>query len=102
MKWFRTCNWSEEKIEEVEVERETENCVYLVDRWGYGAKGKVSRTAKHSNFESYFPTWEEAHQFLITKFKSKLDAARVSVTCAEKDLNEILGMKRPEPCAPKE
>ncbi len=54
-------NSSFNEIEEVEVVRETEKCVY-VQR---GLQGGERRESKLSSYDNYFSSWDEAHEFLL-------------------------------------
>lgn len=71
-----------ERIEKVEVIRETENSVWL---------GK-HRTAKMSVYGCYFDTWDDAKQHLVDKAKRAVDGARdrLTVTLAELDRAKAL------------
>jgi hypothetical protein len=60
MKWYK-CYDSEYKvlpdIREVEVSRETEHYVTI----------NGVRKAKSSTWDCYFPTWDDAHAFLVER-----------------------------------
>jgi hypothetical protein len=93
MKKYKTVSNVKNLIEEVEVERETELCVWVwVTRWG---GRELARAAKRSSYENYFDTWDEARDFLRDARQSRLDSARDAVTSAERALAEINALKNP-------
>lgn len=73
------------RIEEVEVERETDSSVWVSGR----------RRSKISEFESFFETWDEAHRHLMAVSHSKVDAARRDLERANSTHGNIKGMKPP-------
>lgn len=90
MKKYKAGHYCREKIEEVEVIRETAACVYV-----HGWAGRESRFAKRSDFGNYFDTWEEAHQYLIDKAQKEVDGYRINLERAKGDLGNIKGLKKP-------
>ena len=61
-------------ISPVEIERHTAKSVWVKENYGKG--WRVSRYAVRSAYDNYFPTWEEAHQFLSEQAQNKRDSAR--------------------------
>ena len=61
-------------IDAVQVERSTEKSVWVLDQ--HGRRTKSSRYARRSSYDNYFPTWDEAHQFLTEEAEKKRDQAR--------------------------
>ena len=59
-----------DKIVKVEVERETEHCVFTKE-----PNGKIEKHLKKSSYSNYFDSWKEAHDFMLTKAE-KLIAKR--------------------------
>ena len=66
----------------VEVERATDACVWFNGR----------RHNKTSDYESYFSTWEQAHQHLIARAEQDVDIARRRLEVANSALGNIKGM----------
>lgn len=88
MKKYKT-KWRNE-IEEVEILRETDKCVFLKGRNG-GEDKELKRTSWHN----FFNTWEEARSFLLGKAKGKLDRANRDVSGCIHNLNEVEDMTPP-------
>lgn len=76
-------------IEQINVLRETELCVFLQE----GRKER--RVNKIGYRESYFSSWEEAHAFLLDKANERLLSARRELERAQGNYGNIKGMKKP-------
>lgn len=81
-------NYSSNKIERVEIVRETAKQVVLL-RYD----GKERREAKESDWGSYFDTWEEAHSYLMGKWERKIKHARAHLESIKGTYGNIKGMK---------
>lgn len=79
------------KIKPIEVVRSTDLSVFLSDR-----NGSVRRSARFSDYFSYYDTWEIAHAHLIKRVERKVLAEKSAVIRAEKELAEVLAMKPDE------
>lgn len=73
-----------QKIEKVEIERETESSVWI----------NGSRLSKHSRYSAFFNTWEEAHAFILDKAERRVAAYARNLESATKSLKEIQSMKK--------
>ena len=73
-------------ITPVDCERETDSSVFI--------KGR--RSAKISNYECYYDTWDAAHNALVNAAKDKTASARKEVESAENALRGLLAMRKPE------
>jgi hypothetical protein len=71
-----------ETIVKVEVERETESCVWI--------KGR--RNNKKSGWENFFDTWQEAHAFVIQNAEEKVFNIVNELARAKHELEKIKGM----------
>tara|TARA_R100001530_G_scaffold13727_7_gene12587 strand:+ start:4882 stop:5085 length:204 start_codon:yes stop_codon:yes gene_type:complete len=67
MKKFKTGSYHDQKIEEIEIERETGTSIWIDGR----------RLNKRSGYENYFDTWDDAHAFLLKNATLALDRARL-------------------------
>lgn len=71
-------------------------------QWGVDLKGEATKDAqtidktvrKRGSYESYFQTWEEAHEFLMKEAEEKLDIARRRLATAQAHMGNIKGMKK--------
>ena len=72
------------KIIEVEVERQSEKCVWINGR----------RNLKVSEYMRYHETWEDAWSFLMKAARRKVDSARGNLERAEKNLKAIEDLKK--------
>ena len=73
------------EIGPVDVDRETESSVWVNGR----------RRAKNGDYVSYFDTWEEARNHLLSKVQVKIDAARRRLQGLNSEFGNIKGMKPP-------
>lgn len=80
---YKTTSFS--GITSVEIERETDSSVYINGR----------RRSKRSEYEDYFDTWEEAHEFLTRRAQDDVESARHVLERANSRLGNIKGMKKP-------
>lgn len=75
-------------IEKVQVERETEKCV-----WIKMPSSNIRKTLKRSDYESYFDTFEEAKQFYVDEANNRLAKYQSIASEALFDLNEAMDLK---------
>lgn len=74
----------EAKIEEIEVEKESEKSVWI----------EGNRNAKMSDYANYYSSWDEAKNALYSCQKTYVDGVRSSLERAKGVLGNIKGMKR--------
>lgn len=72
-------SWRGEWIESVDVERETDQSVWVNGR----------RSAKETRYECYFDTWEAAHNHLVVNAISSMESAERRLDSAKDHLAEI-------------
>jgi hypothetical protein len=77
-------------IEAVEVEKETEKCVWIKYKY------ETRREAKGSGYRCYFDAWEAAHAYLLQKAENECAGCRRRLEEANGHLGNIKGMKKPE------
>ena len=68
--WYKTSRWGQEKIEPVDVIKETPKQVVVWEkRFSYDGKNKLveSRHRKESSYDNYFKTYQEAYDFILNK-----------------------------------
>lgn len=93
---FKTA-YSADSIEQVEVLRETAQCVFLPPYRSASKAGKTERReAKHGEFAQYHDTWTSAHAYLLDKAADKVLAARDLLKRANDKIGNIKGMKPPK------
>lgn len=80
---YRTGSWGREPIEAVEVERETDKCV-----WVGG-----SRLNKISSYYMFHDSWAEAKNHLLNRAERNLESARRSLQRCQDELGNIKGLK---------
>jgi len=68
MKYYQVKQWYD-TIHEVEVSRVTESCVYVI-----GSDGKERRNGKATTYEQYFPTFDEAKDYIGKRFIAKIES----------------------------
>ncbi len=84
-----TFGWS---IEAVEVHRETEASVFILNK----PLGRIRRFAKLTSYEKYCDTWESAYVFLVGEAQKKSLAAYRRYEQAGKTLKAVRALTRPE------
>lgn len=83
IKWRTRAGWLE--IIRVEVERETEQCVWINGR----------RNSKITDWECFHDSWDAAHQHLMSAAETEVAAARLRLNARVGHLGNIKGLKRP-------
>ena len=76
------------QIEAIEVLRETEKQVVLLL-----GNGKESRENKKSDWQNWFDTWKQAHEFLVSEAVKEVRELRLKLQQANGHLGSIKGMK---------
>ncbi len=84
---YTTKAWGGGRIEVVEIEKETEHCVWEMTE-SYGGK-KLRRYKKHSDYSNYFDTWQEAFDYLLVRAMRKLKLAQEQVIHAEIGVEKV-------------
>lgn len=77
------------RIEAVEIVRETEKQVVLPGRNG----GRGCRENKRSDWSNWHDTWEEAHAFLVSNAEKDVERARMRLEITKGVLGQLKGMK---------
>lgn len=85
--WYRTggARYPGTEIDPVEIERETEEFVYINGR----------RNAKNSDYGNYFSSWVEAHSYLMARHSAAVSRHKASVRSAEENLRKVEALKPP-------
>ena len=89
--WFMVNHYGN-KISPVIVSKSTEKTVSVVGRYG---GTKPARCDKISRFEAYFPTWDEAHAYLMGRCEAKVHGCRRALELANSELGNAKGLKNP-------
>ena len=84
MNKFKASPWNT-TIQQVEVERETEHCVWIRGR----------KNTKNSDFASYHDSWNEAKAFILAEAEDKAASLRRQLDIANSKIENIKGMKEP-------
>jgi hypothetical protein len=80
-----TGGWGKE-IEAVEVERQTDNSVWIDGR----------RIKKMSNWKKYHDTWVKAWEYLLSVAQGRVEGAEIQLVSAEEYLKKIEGLREAE------
>lgn len=75
------------KIEAIEVLRETDKQVFLL------VDAKERREHKVCDWYAWHDTWEDAHDFLIAEAEKTVNSLRLRIEQAKGTLGQIKGMK---------
>lgn len=89
---FKTKQYGTLSIEKIDVERETEHCVFII---AGSAKIECRRTKK-GEYENYFDSWEDAHDHILSIAGRRLDNVRRTLGHAQDMYGNVKGMKQPE------
>lgn len=87
--WYKTSfgSWNRDhKITAIEVERHTDSSVFIRGR----------RRDRESTWAGFFPTWGEAHAYLLANSARCLVASRRELEQAQGVDGNIRGMKEPQ------
>jgi hypothetical protein len=82
--WYEVDNYSA-TIKPVRVLRETAKRLVLADC--------AHINARRAKADTYFPTWEEAHQYLMALTQRELDMARMALARVQGRHGNVKGMK---------
>lgn len=82
--WWRV--WRGE-LKPVEVDGSTADSVWIEG----GMRQRIDR-----GWESYYPTWEEAHACALAEAEQELESARTNLDRALERLTIVANMKKPE------
>jgi hypothetical protein len=86
---YKTGGWGNSLINAVECSRETEKCVFTLDK-RYGTERRHDKT---TSYECYHASWADAHAYLLKKAEAEVSAARLRLEAANGKLGNIKGMK---------
>lgn len=92
--WYRVNRWNAD-ISPVEVVKETPKQLVVRHHEAWRKADIESRRDKRSSSDNYFPTWEEAHAFLMEQADAKLKNARRALEVAQSHHGNVKGMKKP-------
>lgn len=73
------------KIEEIEIEKETDSSVWVRGR----------RLGKNTSWDTYHDTWEAAHAHLMAEAEKHVQSARLALERAKGAQGNVKGMKKP-------
>ena len=91
IKKYRTSSYSTD-IDEVEVIRETDKCVFLE-----GWRKKEQREQKHSGFAIYHDTWDAAYLYLLSRCETQVRNAEADLERAKDRLEGLRKLKERAP-----
>lgn len=89
-RWYKVGNYNS-TITPVEVTKETPSTVTIYSEFWK----REQRSAKHSGYENYFPTFEEARAFLIKKRNEKILYMTKDIARLEEEIVIITGLEEP-------
>ena len=90
--WYKTGGYRN-RIEPTEVVKETDKFLTVVEtRIDFGGhhRSSKSRTAKHSNYNNYFPTYREAYEFILNKKEGEIIGLKARLKSCESDLVDFV------------
>lgn len=87
---FRT--WVPDRIDKVEILRETDKCVFLYNKF---RRGGVERAAKVTEFHAYHDTWEEAKAYLLDIAEAAVEKAEMRLNNRKRVLESVLALQPP-------
>ena len=82
-------------IEAVEIVKETAHFITRESRWAHGSMAAI-REKKDSPAFAYFDTWEDAHSFLMTSQKVRIENAEAALSRVKTEYEELAAMTRPD------
>lgn len=89
--WYRVSSFGN-SITPIDVIKETEKTLVIkIERAFIGQK--ELRVQKHSTFDKYFETWQEAHEHKLRMAENEVNAYQARLDRARRELAEIKAMK---------
>ena len=85
--------WPDAEIEEVEVVRETEHCLFLPALPTKRNPKGETKELKFSEWHEYHDSWEDAHAALTTKANQNVQTARRNLELANSFAGNVKGMR---------
>ena len=83
----------EAKIDEIEIIRETELCIFIpMDKNEYNHTGERMEF-KMTERAEYYDTWDSAHAALTEKAEKQVDNAKLTLELANKLADNVNGMR---------
>ncbi len=92
IKW-KTGGYGKSPIERVECIKETAKFVWPVGEGRFEPR----QTAKRSEWDNYFESWQEAHRFLCDRASAEVQSKRDALTNAEEKLAGLMKLEPPTP-----
>jgi len=89
---YRTGGYGKNLIEAIEVEKETEKCVWLKSV----NNSKAHKHYKITEYYRYFDTWEDAHDALLDDAERTTQSLQRQLEQVNVRLSNIKGLKKPE------
>lgn len=90
MIWYVVGRWGREKIQEIEVVRDTDKFIVVMERY---LGRERERRIKKDGWEKYFPTKDAAIDSLLNKAIDSVESAKRSLRSAEEAYDEIVALK---------
>ena len=85
--------WPEAKIEEVEVLRETEKCIFVSTNKTKSNPNGERKELKMTEWYEYYDTWDAAHAALTDKAERQVTNARLALEIANSFAGNVKGMR---------
>ncbi len=83
--WYEVSYYGATQIKPVRVLRETPHQIVLTDC--------SPGNARRAKADTYFPTWDAAHDYLMSVVQRELDTARLALSRAQGRHGNVKGMK---------
>jgi len=90
--WYKVVKWvygKEKFIIPVEVEKTTDKTVWVKETRYSDDRVTTNRHAIHSDYDSYFRTFEEAKQFALKRQSDKIESATNEMVRLQSDYAKI-------------
>ena len=85
--------WPEAKIEEVEVLRETAQCIFVSTNKTKSNPNGERKELKMTEWSEYYDTWDAAHAALTDKAARQVTNARLALEIANSFAGNVKGMR---------
>lgn len=83
------------EITAIVVERSTVKSVWIKRKKNFAQKVTIERFTKHSDYQIFHDTWEEAHKFLVNEYQKKITYFGQQINNVSSKLNQLLKMEAP-------
>lgn len=85
---YRVSSWRDQITEE-QFTRETDSTLFHIER------GRERKKLKHTTYEDYFDSWQDAYKYLLVRAECKVEKAEADLRRATEQLERVKSIAQP-------